>query len=98
MLRGAVSKAEGMAYIDTGSNGTRARRDDPVVLLDTDTDLLVDDDLEALLISRASDCEASAKVASVSSLEPANVTPLPLRAPRFLRLLVEVDLDSMPSK
>jgi len=52
VLRGPVSIAEGIGNIETGSNGSRTRREDPVVL---GTDLLVDDDLEALLISRARD-------------------------------------------
>lgn len=96
-LRGTVSKAEGRPNIDTGSNGSRARRDEDSDVL-ADTDLLVEEDLDALLISRANDWEASANVASVSSLESVVVLPLPLRAPRFLCLLVEVDLDVMPSR
>jgi hypothetical protein len=59
-----------------------------------DTDLLVDEDLEALLISRANDCEASAKLASASSLGVVTTEPLPFRAPLFLRLLVDVDLEA----
>lgn len=56
--------------------------------------------LEALLISLASDCEASARVASASSFGEvggATELPLPFLAPRFLRLVVEVDRDSIPS-
>jgi hypothetical protein len=64
-----------------------------------DTDLCVEEDLDALLISLASDCDASARVANVSSLGvTGGTTPLPFLAPLFLRLLVEVDLDSMPSR
>jgi hypothetical protein len=54
LLRGAVSKAEGKANMETGSNGSRACReeDDADVL---DTDLCTDEDLDALLISLAND-------------------------------------------
>jgi hypothetical protein len=50
-----------------------------------------DDDLEAMLISLARDCEATAKVARVSSCVG---PPLPLRVPLFLRLWVDVDRDA----
>jgi len=56
-----------------------------------------DDALDALLISRAKDCEAMARVTSVSSFGVVGeAIPLPFLAPRFLRLLVEVDRDVMP--
>lgn len=51
---------------------------------------------EAWLISRARDCDATARVVSVSSCDIVGVpatAPLPFRTPRFLRLLVEVDLE-----
>lgn len=97
-----VSKGVGIAYIETGSNGLRARRLDVVVevlLVDTD---LCDEDLD-LLISQASDCEATARVASVSSLGVVGdvgigtTAPLPFRNPRLRRLFVEVDRDVIPS-
>lgn len=93
-LRGAASKAEGIANIDTGSNGSRGRLvEEPEAFVDMD--LLVDEDFfEALLISRANDCEASARLASVSSLGVVKTKPLPFRAPLFLRLLVDVDLEA----
>jgi len=91
--RGAESKAEGIANIDTGSNGSRSRLAEELEAF-VDTDLLVDEDLEALLISRANDCEASAKFANISSLGVGTKEPLPFRAPLFLRLLVDVDLDA----
>jgi hypothetical protein len=55
---------------------------------------------EAMLISRAKACEASASVAKVWSVgevgEIGDVAdPLPLRAPRFRRLVVDVDRDSV---
>jgi hypothetical protein len=60
-----------------------------------------DDVLEALLISRAKDCDAAAsEVASVSSLGVVGVAAdfiLLFLAPRFRRLLVDGDLESMPS-
>ena len=97
-LRGAASRADGIANIDTGSNGSRGRRVDELEAF-VDMDLLVDVDFfEALLISRANDCEASAKLASISSLEVVTMEPLPFRAPRFLRLLVDVDLDASRSR
>lgn len=96
LVRGALSSAEGRANMEIGSNGSRARREEVDVLMDTD--LWLDEVLDALLISRARDCEASANVASVSSLESVVTMPLPLRAPLFLRLLVEVDLDVVPSR
>jgi hypothetical protein len=61
-----VSKADGIGYMDTGSNGSAARLVGAFFLV-PDWDLLVDDDLEALLISRANDCDASARFANVSS-------------------------------
>ena len=96
-VRGAASKAEGMAKIATGSNGSRARLVEELEAF-VDTDLWVDEDLDALLISRANDCEASARLASVSSLELVAIAPLPFRAPLFLRLLVDVDLDASRSR
>lgn len=97
-LRGAVSKGCGRGKRETGSNGSAARRDEVAEFL-VDTDLLVDEDLDALLISRANDCDASASVASVSSLGVVGGTrPLPFLAPLFLRLLVEVDREAVPSR
>lgn len=53
-----------------------------------------DDARDALLISRARDCDATASVSSVSSLGVEGVwDPLPLRAPRLRRLLVEAERD-----
>jgi hypothetical protein len=54
-LRGAASKAEGIANIDTGSNGSRGRLAEELEAF-VDMDLLVDEDFfDALLISRAND-------------------------------------------
>jgi hypothetical protein len=64
-------------------------------------DLLVDEDLEALealLISRANDCDASAKLAKISSLGVGGTEPLPFRAPLLLRLFVDVVLDASRSR
>ncbi len=90
----------GRAYIATGSYGpSRRRRADDVVEVVDGTEEVADrieDTLEALLISRASDCDATAKVASVSSFGVVGVpmtAPLPLRVPRFLLLLVEVERE-----
>lgn len=52
-----LSRGLGIAYIDTGSN----------VFLDLLTDADREDVLDAMLISLARDCEASARVASVAS-------------------------------
>lgn len=95
LLRGAASKAEGMAKIDTGSNGSRLAEELEAFV---DTDIWIDEDLDALLISRANDCEASAKLASASPLGVVATEPLPFRAPLFLRLLVDVDLDASRSR
>jgi hypothetical protein len=94
LVRGAVSKAEGRGKMETGSNGSWARLEDTEAL---DTDLWADDDLDALLTSRARDWEALASVANMSSMASGDALPLPLRAPRFRRLFVDVDLSSIDS-
>jgi hypothetical protein len=99
-LGGGESNAKGIGYMETGSNGSGARLVDALFLV-LDLDLLVDEDLEALLISRANDCDASAKFANVSSLGLVvdGVTlPRPFRAPLFLRFVVDVDLDASRSR
>jgi hypothetical protein len=99
-LRGGGSNGIGIGYMETGSNSSGARLVD-VLFLVLDLDLLVDEDLEVLLISRANDCDASAKFANVSSLGLVvdGVTlPRPFRAPLFLRFVVEVDLDASRSR
>ena len=57
------------------------------------------DACEARLISRARDCDASAREARVSSRrETGDVrVPLPRRAPRLRRLFVDVERECMPS-
>lgn len=63
-------RAVGMGYMDTGSYGSwRRARADSVVEAFVDIDLTewCDETLDALLISLARDCEATAKVARVSS-------------------------------
>lgn len=63
----------------------------------------VDDVREALLISRARDCDAVASVCSVwSSAEPGSMwagvlVPLPFLAPRLRRLFVEGDREYISS-
>lgn len=51
-LRGPVSNAEGKGKIDSGSNGSAVRLVEELL---RDVDLVVDEDFEALLISRAKD-------------------------------------------
>lgn len=60
----------------------------------------VDEALEARLISLAKLWLATARVSSVSSFGVVGVAtePLPLRAPRFLLLVVEVEREVMPSR
>lgn len=90
---GLAKSAEGTAYMDTGSKGFLTRAG----LLEPER---WEDDLEAMLISRASDWDASARVASVLSCGEVGlvgIVPLPFLAPRFRRLLVDVDRDVMPS-
>ena len=64
-----------------------------------------DDDREALLISRAKDWEAVARVSRVSSIgDPGLVgwvgtpEPLPFLAPRLRRLWADVEREYIPSK
>jgi len=99
------SKAVGIAYIDTGSNGTLARLELAVVLVEVErteapVEGALDGDLLAMLISLASD--ATASVSRVTSWGTgmglaAEVKPLPLRAPLFRLLFVDVERDVMPS-
>lgn len=59
---------------------------------------LSDDARDARLISRARDCDATASVSRVSSLGVGGgCEPLPLRAPRLRRLLVDAERDSLPT-
>jgi hypothetical protein len=85
---GALSKGVGIAYIETGSYGRDLREDAPEAdVVDEPDHADRPDCFDVLLISRASDCEATARVASVSSFGVVGVaTPLPFLAPRFLRL------------
>ena len=54
LLREAISNGgEGKGYIDIGSNGSRPRCEEDVEILETD--LWAEEDLDALLISRAKD-------------------------------------------
>jgi len=93
------SMLRGTAYIATGSKGRFLLfllvTEDWVVLD------LIDDACEARLISRARVCEALARVSSVSSFGVVRSCdpdpPLPLRAPRFRRLLFEGERDSARS-
>jgi len=64
-----------------------------------------DEERDALLISRASDCEAVASVSSVSSVgdpgpsgeEMGILEPLPFLAPRLRRLFVDAEREYIPS-
>jgi hypothetical protein len=80
----ALSKGVGRGYIDTGSYG-RDRREEVEGVVDEPDRL---ESLDVLLSSRANDCEATARVANVSSFGVVGVAavPLPFLAPRFLRL------------
>jgi len=97
--RGELSRETGIAYIETGSNGR------PLALVFEDRVVvdLIDEAREAArearLISRARDCEATASVSSVSSFGVVGgcEEPLPLRAPRLRRLLVDAERDSVPT-
>ena len=99
------SKAVGIAYIDTGSNGTLARLELAVVLVEVErteapVEGALDGDLLAMLISLASDATASVSRATSWGTGmglAAEVKPLPLRAPLFRLLFVDVERDVMPS-
>ena len=81
-----LSSGVGKGYMDTGSYGRDLREE-------AEADKEVEEPVrpesfDVLLISRAKDCEATARVASVSSFGVlgAVAAPLPFLAPRFLRL------------
>jgi len=80
-----LSKGVGKGYMETGSYG-RERRDELEGAVDDVSDR--PESFDVLLSSRANDCEATARVASVSSFGVVGVAtaPLPFLAPRFLRL------------
>jgi hypothetical protein len=79
----------GKGYNEIGSMGWFLR-----LILEPD---VLSDERDALLISRAKDCEATASVSNVSSCVKTAAAPLPFLAPRFRRLLVEVDLEVVPA-
>jgi hypothetical protein len=85
----------GKAYIATGSKGLLE------ALVDVErNDGGREEALDAMLISRARVWEAAAKVDKVSSwvsVGLVDVAPLPLRRPRFRRLVVDMDRDVRPS-
>jgi len=96
-------KGVGTANMDTGSRDCCLRRDraDSVdSLVPSEATDIRDEALDALLISRASDSDATASVTRVSSLGVVGVVaiaPLPFLAPRFRLLFVEVDREVMPA-
>jgi hypothetical protein len=101
----AESKALGIPNIDGGSNGTFLDLLDSILqLLRPLFPLLMlsvwrEEAIDVLLSSLARVCEAEAKVIRVSSLGAVGVPvePLPLRAPLFRLLVVEVEREVMPS-
>jgi hypothetical protein len=93
-LPGDGDTAEEIRY--TGKGNTETGSKGWFIRLDLEPEVLVDE-RDALLISRAKDCEATASVSNVSSCVKTAAAPLPFLAPRFRRLLVEVDLDVMPA-
>lgn len=99
-LEGFLVTGAGVIVGDGCTGGTVLKFVDE---LEKDIEIMVktylrEEDLEALLISRASDCDASASVARVSSSGTVDeVIPLPFLVPRFLRLVVEVEREVIPS-